>query len=479
VTLSLRNKVLLGGLLGAMALFHFLTISPGHGWGDDFAMYISHAKNLVEGRDYSDTGYIYNPEEPIAPPRAPPGLPLLLAPIYAVRGVDLVAMKMLMVAAFIAALAFLALLVQRWEGFGSALAVTALVGLHPFFWDFKNNVLSDLPFLCFFLGGLWLGERTLESSTLPSWRFREGLALGITWWLAYATRSIGLVLPVAFVATELSIRRRLHRSTLLALTVFASLAALQAAFLQGPSDYFGLFSFRPAQIAPRAVAYIRNFRGLFDSGFSHNGARAVFAITAILATVGMIRSWMTGKRTPAIISVVYLGVMLLWPWDAGVRYLIPVIPLYFYFVIAGLSLVEQRLARWRLLISICAASVILMIYGAGYYRGMTVPRPPGIDSPNAQSLFAFVRKSTPSTAVVVFKKPRALALYTGRKAAIYTTSGNGNPWDFIEKIGATHVALIRRSRQDSSYLALLERARPHSLTQVFANDEFAVYQRLH
>ena len=39
-----------------VGLFQILTIRDGHGWGDDFARYIQHAKNIVEGEDYGALG---------------------------------------------------------------------------------------------------------------------------------------------------------------------------------------------------------------------------------------------------------------------------------------------------------------------------------------------------------------------------------------------------------------------------------------
>ena len=41
-----------------------LTVREGHNWGGDFAQYILHARNIVEGRPYAQTGYIYNPSNP-------------------------------------------------------------------------------------------------------------------------------------------------------------------------------------------------------------------------------------------------------------------------------------------------------------------------------------------------------------------------------------------------------------------------------
>jgi hypothetical protein len=69
-------------LILAIAGFQVATIRSGQDWGDDFAMYILHARNIAQGRDYAATGYIYNPDYPsLGPVTYPPVFPLLLSPI--------------------------------------------------------------------------------------------------------------------------------------------------------------------------------------------------------------------------------------------------------------------------------------------------------------------------------------------------------------------------------------------------------------
>src|SRR5262245_21869490 len=85
----------------SIGAFYLLTLRQGHGWGDDFSMYIHHAKNLAEGVPYGKTGYIYNPyihlytsdQAQIGPQTYPPVVPLLLTPIYYLWGLNLNAFK--------------------------------------------------------------------------------------------------------------------------------------------------------------------------------------------------------------------------------------------------------------------------------------------------------------------------------------------------------------------------------------------------
>ncbi|MFC1704475.1 glycosyltransferase family 39 protein, partial [Candidatus Omnitrophota bacterium] len=113
------------------------------------AMYIHHAKNIAQGKDFSDTGYIFNPSNPIAPRSFPPVLPLLLAPIYALFGLNLTAMKIVVISFFLVSLYIMFLLFKDSLSSKYAYLLIALVGFHHYLWNFRNNILSDLPFLFF------------------------------------------------------------------------------------------------------------------------------------------------------------------------------------------------------------------------------------------------------------------------------------------------------------------------------------------
>jgi hypothetical protein len=65
--------LLLAAFLLGIAIFYGFTLRPGHDWGDDFAMYVHHAKNIALGLPYNQTGYIWNPRFPMmGPPTYPP-----------------------------------------------------------------------------------------------------------------------------------------------------------------------------------------------------------------------------------------------------------------------------------------------------------------------------------------------------------------------------------------------------------------------
>ena len=94
-TISKRIPILIiSAVIILIGLFYTFTIRDGHNWGGDFSMYINHAKNIVEGIDYQDTGFIINLYGPIISPESyPPVFPLLLSPVYYFFNLNFTVMK--------------------------------------------------------------------------------------------------------------------------------------------------------------------------------------------------------------------------------------------------------------------------------------------------------------------------------------------------------------------------------------------------
>src|ERR1700742_4260616 len=60
----------------------------------DWAMYVMHARNIATGHAYADTVYVYQPETAMyGASTYPSGYALLLTPVYALFGVNILAFK--------------------------------------------------------------------------------------------------------------------------------------------------------------------------------------------------------------------------------------------------------------------------------------------------------------------------------------------------------------------------------------------------
>src|SRR5262249_498676 len=123
-----------------------------------------------------------------------PVLPLLLAPVYRLRGLDLFAMKAEMVLLFAAFLAVLYLTFRDELPAPYRMAVLLLLALNPYLWDYKDRIMSEVPFLLFTYLAFLLTARAHDEARSPGGRWWAALGAGVALYLACGTRSIGIVL---------------------------------------------------------------------------------------------------------------------------------------------------------------------------------------------------------------------------------------------------------------------------------------------
>ncbi len=201
-------------MLLLVAAVHVLAIRDGHAWGDDFAQYLMHARNLADGRPYAATGYVYNPQEPvIGPPTYPPGTAVILAPVYRLFGLNLTAMKAAMIACLLVFLGMVFLAFREELSLAERLVLVLILGLNPFLLEQTNQIGSHLPFLALFYLAMFLLGRAEKGATAglsgsvvgtvgqagsgTQLRYLWYLAAGVVCYLAFATRTLGVLLIVA------------------------------------------------------------------------------------------------------------------------------------------------------------------------------------------------------------------------------------------------------------------------------------------
>jgi len=209
----------------SLCLFYFLTIRDGHNFGGDFSMYIHHAKNIVDGTKYQDTGYIYNPSYPSLSPKSyPPIFPVLLAPIYYFFGLNLNAMKAELIIFFMLSLYVIFL------NFKSKIPTIylplfiAIIGFNNYFWRFKDNVLSDIPFLLFTYFTLFSIAQGYKSYLEHRLKKIYPIIIGVLLYLSYGTRSIGIVLLPSIFIFELLRFKKLTKISVISSVIFLFLA---------------------------------------------------------------------------------------------------------------------------------------------------------------------------------------------------------------------------------------------------------------
>ncbi|NCX96819.1 MAG: hypothetical protein EBX41_10550, partial [Chitinophagia bacterium] len=140
-------------LLLGVPLFFFQIFEKHSGGGDDYALYLTEARNIAQGIPFYKTHYIFNESNiSYSPPQYPPGYPLLIAPIIGKLGLNIQA-----ICYFNSALCLLLLLCfytyfRRFTGTIYAVFLSLLITYGGEMIYMKQFALADLPALLCCMG---------------------------------------------------------------------------------------------------------------------------------------------------------------------------------------------------------------------------------------------------------------------------------------------------------------------------------------
>jgi 4-amino-4-deoxy-L-arabinose transferase-like glycosyltransferase len=480
-TRLLGNTTVWVWLITLFIFFYYLsTIRHGHGWGDDFSQYILHAKNIVNGVPYKKTGYITNSVFSIAPEVYPPIFPLLLAPVYAARGLDIDALKVPGIVCFCGFLVCFFFLVRDYIGARSALFSVVLLGFNPFLWDNKENILSEYPFMFFlfltFLVILKLWPGNQSSIKL----FLRHFIAGILIYLVIGTRSVGLVVLPSFILHEIFKNERAkywYLYILVTVIVVGGLLILQNFYLNSSGESYqnqlqNYFSFK--QINLNLKAYLQEFAP-FWSGDGGSLGQLILYLILISSFSGLILCARNRITILELFTMAYLAVIYLWPMYQGNRFLLPVVPLMLLYSLYFCNHFDlkagQKIVRPFYL---SVFSLLTLSYFWFHYRADLSPKPDHIEDLAAQEFFTFVRY-LPEDSRLVFDKPRVLVLYTERSAGVapFCTENVEDLGKFFKEKKINYLALFSDDRTCRYDFVNMH---PEAAPKVFENKSFVVYK---
>jgi hypothetical protein len=466
-------------VIALAGVFLIATIRPGHDWGCDFSLYIAHARNLVEGRPYAATGYIYNPHVPSLSPRTyPPGLPLLLAPVYALFGLNLTAMKIELIAVFLLFLAVFTYCTCRGLPERLRLLALTLVAFSPVFWQYKDRILSEFPFMLF----------VVSAHACLNWAYSPDIRRG-QWWLATIvaglfvlasclTRSVGVVLVPTVLAYDLLRYRRPGPIGLVVLTVFALGIGVQRTLLPPDGSYLDQVGFNVRQFLDNQEGFAWATLRFFDNGYLSWASKQLTLALLGLMLAGYVRCCRE-RFTPAEIFVVlYTLAICLWPSSGGSnRFLFPLVPFGAAYACWGWDWLASRLGKVRVPAGVALAALLLVSQISLYTSFDFGPIREGVETAEAQALFAHLRETSTPNDVAIFYRPRALALYTGTSASIHhRPDTDAEMWQYLNQIGATRLVLARSFGDSYRYLKEFADRHAREFEPDYRSDQFEVFR---
>jgi hypothetical protein len=427
-------------------------MANGHVWGDDYAAYISQAKSIVEGTIDEliaiNKHRVENSTLWIGPVVSPWGLSLLLSPIYYLFGLDIHVMKIYLVFFFLTSILAFFLLFKDTLSNAQNLLLVTVFGLNPWFFDYRDNVFSDMPYVFFSLLTLLFIKRFVMLNKIWISELTGYGLIGFFIFFSSFIRPFGFLLLPTLLCAQYFYRKGSFKDFIFSgpgkftpYIIFITLTAISSWIFSGesitghsaklfneirPGSIF--FNIKYYTIVPaRYFPYLFVKYNVFGLGYDKIHL-IVYTVILLLVFYGMIQN---RKEDYIYILYILFNIMLVifFPPRAP-QYIMPIFPFFVYFLFAGLkgiSLSFDLSGKCRFaninasyLFGIALILVSLLYVSHNAYKSIIFNKTGGVIdgpySPDSIEMFNYIKEHTGTDDAIIFHKPRAMILYTDRKS---------------------------------------------------------------
>lgn len=482
-----RGKAAGGWILALLPFFLILALNWGPGppgEATDAYHYLLHGRALAEGAGYTNTGYIFTELNPWVGPRVqPPGMAILLFPVFKFFGANVFVMRLLVLLCAIAFLLLAGWAFAQHEGLYFGLSVTLLVGVIPTLAIFATHTYADLVSAA----ALWAvicvvdSERPFDRTKLTLVTLFGAMAL--------MTRLTGVALLGALVLFTLVRYRDFGLRPLIPAAIWSA-AGLAAVLTFG--GMIPVWAFDGFRMVRQWIATVLSYRFAFFEiilyPFRNDLAADVYHVVAFGVLILGLGEWLRRgwNRFVTWFVIAYVLMIMSLPINGMGRYLWPIAPFVLFGLLngvrTGVRLLAPRLTRDQLDRTVLATAVVLAL--ACTVTLASNPRVPSlIEDPGLQEVVQFVRAMEGAgSARVAFEHPRMLTWETRVPAMGMPHRLKGFTVErFIEELSVlriTHVIRLNRSTSSGGGEVIREAIEesPDMFTLLHRGPDFAVYE---
>lgn len=502
-----------------LLIFPFLAIRSFHSFGDDWAGYLGQARAIVENEHLNFlSSNIFNFENSISPspPVNPWGYPLFVSLVYRFFGNNYLIFKLQQI--FFIILFYLSLLIgfRGNLNLNSRLIFVSFFGLNIFFLDLLNEPISDYAYLTLSIFSIIGIFNIFEKKNFYFNKFIDVILISFLISFANLTREIGLTLYLTifsiqiknlFISSEtkflkekkLFLNKNFFYNLLPYLIYFIFNFTFFKSLLPHESSFhFKEFSFINISIIFDNIFYYLKLPLYFFSNIPKIGV--FFYISCLYPFLIGLISKNKDEFSFKIYVLIYLSVLLLFPHKQGIRFLYPVLPIFFYYVILGLgNIYNQKFNRSHLLKRIYNFIAIILIFNWSLslyfyksnptndgsraklptHKGSSLitklsnnkPGPDKYYSPFSNSFLQSIyqiKNFTDKDAKILFSKPRLIQYLTGRDSF--------EGFDIRQIYKADYFLHCKYILESKNFLNEINRTNEIKLESILNNDQFTLYK---
>jgi len=481
------NSIILLAIILSVFLINSISFKEGHNWGGDFPQYIAQAKSLNDGTidkllENSTFRYEKSDSVLLAPKLYPWGFPILLVPIYHLFGFNIIVMKFFVNLFFLFSIATIYFILKGKINNIQNMLIIAIIAYNPYFFHFKEHIISDIPFLFFSLFSIFLIQQFIIKKKIWLNENFCYVLIGIFVFISYSIRINGIILlPCLLLAQILEYKYSIKEYSRKCLTVlkysipyiaFSVLIIIMGMTLPRESTYADYFALITLKGIFSNVIYYAKLLGHFFSTLIPKSGKIIYLITIPFVILGLLEK-ITKDYLYFAFSIFTICLYILAPGRDGLRYLFPIIPFYLYFLFSGINKISFILYNkdikidMGLMTGIPLISLFLLTISVNIYRQHNLKDNimPGPYQKDSVELFNYISLHTNKDSVIIFDKPRVITLYTHRKSARITK------FDKIKESGVDYIVCRKNSQFDLEIQKLA-----HRLNKIFVNNTFNLYR---
>ncbi len=463
--MGFKNNFTLHILLGIFCggIF-FLNCFNTHGWGDDFALYLMQAEKTAQFSFQKNTFYVFNPlNSAISPPYYPPVYPAFLSIFHACFNNE-TAGYILLNHFLLVALAFVLFrYLKHNENDLPAFLFCLLLLYNPWVLHFKNEILSEFLFTML-LVLLAICYRQKNPNTIN---------IIILCSLLISTRSIGwIALPALLIALLHKYGWKQLLIVSISVTLLSSL--LNLVFIGELFSTGYVFNLKQESLFSTVCTNFTFYKNVFGTFFiPYLETKKILIpfskfITCSLFATGIAYSFLKQKYLfESAFTLIYLSVLLIYPHhSSGFRYLFPVVPFVFLFMIVALRFLSKMFPFVLMQRTVMyAIPLFLLLQYQPNISYILKESNAIIDSPNssdAVEMFSAVKHITTINDTVYFARPKALGYYAAR---------------YAKALPETNQEKIKYFIHDSRYSDLDTIVTGNKFDTVWHNNRFVLFKR--
>ncbi len=310
--------------------------------------------------------------------------------------------------------------------------------------------------------------------------FWRAALIGCVAYAAYATRSIGIVLPCAVAGFELLRFHRIRRLGAIIIGVFGVLAICQNLLIHSDASYYRMISVSWDQMAENFRTYAYSASIVFSratEGWLRWFRYLLTASGLLLACLGFLVRLRRLSSPTEFVFGLYIGLLLFWTAGEGLRYMVPVAPLIFFYLMVGFELLGGNMTTTRrAALEVAFTALVLTAFIWEYRAFKTGPITDGVSTPGFAELCNYVDTQTEPSDIFISENPRVLSLYTRRPASVYPYAGAPEQtWSYCREIKARYVVVTDAPGPGPLVLRMfVERYRDH-VRLVYNDPHFRLY----